>query len=226
MRQIFMYNKTVKMYPKQFFHMYVYSFAYIPSFKKTILSTKHGLLTATLDMSRYTSLNSRFKLYDMAVDDDKRIVFMLTLKRLNSLFMMNTINSTFRQLHSFKMTAKSVAIDAKRNICFVSMPNKIISLKYDGKYVKVLQKGRGIGRLTLDIWNNELYFLENHNVKKMSLSHKEVITTKETSVYDLIYDDNVLYIVTSNSVKMVSQNKSVAIYNRQRLDHFKMCLLP
>lgn len=187
-----------------------------------------GLMTAQLDTSRYTTLNTELILSDMVVDDDKRLVFMLQrpINEQTSLMTMNIITSTFEQIHTFKTTAFSVVINAKRNICFIGMRDEVTSLNYNGKNVKVIHREQWIRQLTMDAENNVLYFLVEGNVKKMSLSDNVVITTKETSVKYMIFNDKVLYIMSINTVEKVSGNKNVVIYKGKRLNRYKMCLFP
>lgn len=228
--QVFMFNKTAKRYPKPTRRLTYYSVAYIPSSNIIILSTDKALMSSPLDTSRYTTLNSSLKLSAMAVDDDKRLVFMLTINVPNRLIVMNITNFSFQWLHTFKVNVfVFVAIDDKRNICFVKMPNEIKSLSYDGKLVKSLHKeeGMGFGDLTMDSEKNVLYFSSRGYIKKMSLSDNKVTKMKGMSgVIDLIYDDNVLYITTFTKIKKVRGNKTVDIYKLTGSDRFRMCLVP
>ncbi len=226
-QDIFIYNKTVTKRPEAFSNLYVYIFAYIPSSKNFILSTRGGIISSPQDRSTYTSLSSSLKLHDMAVEDNKRLVFMLDITRPNCLAMMNINNSTFEELYRFTVMAKSLAVYAKQNICYIGMRNTIISITYVGTHFKIRKTGEHAMRVfSMDTDINELYFLECNRVKTMSLSGNEVTPRKEKYVQDVVYNNIVLYSVTSNSVKKVSQNVTVAIHTCLRVACYRMCLLP
>ncbi|XP_067649893.1 uncharacterized protein [Haliotis asinina] len=153
------------------------SVAFVSQTNKLLVSSRDpGLIQAfDLDSSSETFIRRGVVAYGMAVDGQRRLVFMSTYKPSKSLYRMNVDGSDLEMIAELRGAFPySVAIDPVRQMVYVSMSTNIVSVRYDGigmvNMLTNVMMGASIQALAMDVRNNVLYFNEGRRLKKLRLN--------------------------------------------------------
>lgn len=192
------------------------------------------ILSSNLDSFDVKRLRKGVISLGMAVDVDRRLIFLSTFKPRRTISRMSTRGKHFRGIVDLtrhgSFNPYNIAIDTRNKmIYFCKNSDGFWSVGYDGKNLRRIQQTGSSSAVTIDSQRNIVYFSDAERVMKLSLSTNTVTEIMGLSgrIWSMCHVNNSLYVAgyVGGFIDVIYLGNNVH-FNLQTMKHSKNIVLP
>ncbi|XP_067669155.1 uncharacterized protein [Haliotis asinina] len=214
--------------------------AYARKTRKLLMGVEYpdAVLTSTLSTSDVAVLREGVRTYGIAVDEGRDIIFITTLKPLDSISRMSPQGKDFTaiiDLTKYSWHPRHLTLDTKRKRIYWCNYLKLFTMTYDGKGLATLATGDQVYAVTLDQTAGVLYYNDANKPMKKTVSSN--VTTRvailnadpwnmrlyRNTIYYSSYDSRIVGIL---NVTYSPIAHSIHLINIKDAHSLLMCLIP